>query len=272
MIGFIYNNQTILIILALVGIFIGLYFTLKSMPTKVKKKSNLKEKQKEKIDDSSTEAQDEIKEQFDKSEDLIQTEELEQTEEKVSKKPKIVQVFKRREQVESESKIDKQEFDPIYNRNVEFVNTSKNIAKFKSFAEPVESEKIEQIEKDEFGFVANEEKDCEFCEDKVKHFDHSKRLSAIMKDDEDIFNSHISEKYLNINADKHLKIDKIEESLFKRTGEMLLNSEERVVSEHEHSYSCECDEDCECDEENDVKINMKTALIAETYFNRKKRK
>lgn len=271
MIGFIYNNQTLLTALFFVGILFALYFSVKKMPTKVNKKSKPKEDVKEKVEASTTDSAEEIKEQFDKSELLIQTEEVEQNDDKPSKKPKIVQVYKRRERAESVNQTNKQEFDPIYNRDVEFVNTSKNVAKFKSFAEVVKEES-ELAEKDEFGFVSNEDKDCEFCADKVKHFDHSKRLSSIMKEEEDIFNSHISEKYLNINAEKHLKIDKIEESLFKRTGEMILNSEDRVASEHEHNYDCECEDGCECVEDEDVKINMKTALIADTYFNRKKRK
>lgn len=272
MIGFIYNNQALFTALFFVGILFALYFSAKNIPTKVNKKVKAKENVKEKVEVSTTDSTEEIKEEFDKSELLVRTEEVEQNDEKSSKKPKIVQVYKRRERTESGNQTNKQEFDPIYNRDVEFVNTSKNIAKFKSFAEVVEKDESEPVEKDEFGFVTNEDKDCEFCTDKVKHFDHSKRLSSIMKEEEDLFNSHISEKYLNINAEKHLKIDKVEESLFKRTSEMLLNSEDRVISEHEHNYDCECEDGCECVEDDDVKINMKTALIADTYFNRKKRK
>ena len=271
MLSFIYNNQTIIIFIAIVSVFIGFYFSLKSMPVKVNKKENKKVETEKPKDEKGVEklSDDVIKEQFDISEELLK-EELNR-EDVGSKKPKIVQVYKRREREQSGNIDVKQEFDPIYNRDVEFVNTSKNIAKFKSFAEEVKSEEDVKSEKDEFGFVTTEEENCEFCEDKVKHFDHSKRLSAIMDEDKDIFASHISEKYMNINAEKHLKVKHLEDSLFKRTDEMLYNSENKVQSEYEHSHECVHYEDCECEDE-EVKINMKTALIADTYFNRKKRK
>lgn len=271
MLSFIYNNQTIIIFIAIVAVFTGLYFSLKSMPVKVKKKENKKEEAEKSKDDNDAEklADEAIKQQFDISEELLKEESKQ--EDVGSKRPKIVQVYKRREREQSGNDDVKQDFDPIYNRDIEFVNTSKNIAKFKSFAEETITEESEQSAKDEFGFVVDKEENCEFCEDKVKHFDHSKRLSAIMNEDKDIFASHITEKYMNINAEKHLKVKQLDEILFNRTAEMLYNSENKVQSEYEHSNECVHIDDCECEDE-EVKINMKTALIADTYFNRKKRK
>ena len=53
---------------------------------------------------------------------------------------------------------------------------------------------------------------------------------------------------------------------------MLKNSRSKVVCESDECGDSCCHEDCCDDEDDDVKVNMKTALIAETYFNRKRKK
>lgn len=277
MLGFIYQNQSILIILAVCIASFIFYLAVKKMPTKV-----IKRKGKEDANDKKASVS-EVKDLEKKPEenDILEPEVLKEKtqtdkekDKKTDKKPKIVQIYKRSER-KDESKISsKQDNDPIYNRNVEFVNTSKNIAKFKSFAEDkIEENHEEQNQKDEFGFVADEQENCDFCEDKVKHFDHSKRLSSIMKDGEDLFNSHISDKYMNMNSERHINLSKLEQSLMKRTEIMMKNSETKVNCgcEHEDCNNGEC-ETCEELLEDDVKVDMKTALIADTYFKRKSRR
>lgn len=271
MLSFIYNNRSLFMVLGFILLLIILYFIVKKIPAKVIKKQ-AKEKQ-EVVE--KTEASQEISSNPEEQVSEEKTQSDEEKNKKQDKKPKIVQIYKREQrQTDGENKPQKV-VDPIYDRNVEFVNTSKNIAKFKSFAEekPVK-ENTETEKADEYGFVQDKQDDCEFCEDNVKHFDHSKRLSSIMKDDgEDMFASHISDKYLNINSDRHLNLDeKFNRDLFAMTERMMINSEEKVRVESDNE--CDCGHPC-CEDEienDDVKINMKTALIADTYFHRKKKK
>ena len=277
MLSFIYQNQSIIIILAVVIASYLFYLAVKKMPTKVIKKKT-QEDVKDKKDPASKVVDPEKKSEEknilkpETSEEKTQSDD--EKGKKIDKKPKIVQIYKRSERKDESNANSKQDNDPIYNRNVEFVNTSKNIAKFKSFAEDKKEEnQEEQNKKDEFGFVADEQENCDFCEDKVKHFDHSKRLSSIMKDGEDLFNSHISDKYMNMNSERHINLSKLEQSLMRRTEIMMKNSETKVNCdcEHEDCNNGEC-ETCEEILEDDVKVDMKTALIADTYFKRKSRR
>lgn len=277
MVAFLYNNKSILIVLGIVLILFLMYLFIKKLPTKVEKKEEVKNDKKE------TSEKKETKKDIKSAPILVeQLKEKTQNEDKKSKKadkkPKIVQVYKREHKDEggkTETKI-----DPIYDRNVEFVNTSKNIAKFKSFVdetkEQEENNKNEETN-DEFGFVTEIKDDCEYCQDKVKHFDHSIRLSSVMKDDnhDNMFASHISDRYLNINSDKHLNLDEnFHKSLFSRTDSMMINSDNKVnVCDDDSSlFSSDFSNQNVDLSEDEVKINMKTALIADTYFKRKKKK
>lgn len=274
MLGFIYSNQSLLIFIGILLILLMYYFVAKSLSAKVsKKKESAKTDKKDDELKVDPDKQDEVSESQTKSdEEPIEEQVSDDKSDKDDKKPKIVQIYKRKESSKAETSNSKQDNDPIYNRNIEFVNTSKNIAKFKSFvdetANPIPTE---DDLKDEFGFVVDNQDDCEFCEDQVKHFDHTKRLSDIMKDDSDLFASHISDKYLKINSDRHLNLDKIESRLFARTEKMLKNSEDVVKKEESFDEPCCVEDDC-CCEDDDVHVNMKTALIADTYFNRKRKK
>lgn len=268
MLSFLYNNMSIIIVLVVIFVVIGLYFVVKSMPAKVtKKKTEDKKpetKQEEKKKDEEIVTEPEVKPEIDEK-----TQNDDKKVEKADKKPKIVQIYKRQERTDTDKKEEK--IDPIYNRNVEFVNVSKNVSKFKSFKE---EENLEEKANDEFGFVTDAQDDCEFCDDKVKHFDHSRRMSDFVKDEtsDDMFGSHISEKYLNINSDRHLNLDEeFQNKLFQMTEKMMSNSDVRIApSDGDSDFDDSMSLDEELDDE--VKINMKTALIADTYFNRKKKK
>lgn len=272
MLSFIYNNRSILIVVGVVLVLLALYFIVKKTPAKVAKKEVKAKQGEEKKSDEKPEPEQKVETETIEE----KTQNKEDNSKKSDKKPKIVQVYKREQRSgEGENRTQKS-IDPIYDRNVEFVNTSKNIAKFKSFADETKAEEPDaEMSSDEYGFVQDKQEDCEFCEDHVKHFDHSKRLSSIMKDDnDDMFGSHISDKYLNINSDRHLNLnEKFNNNLFAMTEKMMANSEGKVRVEK--GEECDCGHPC-CDndeiENDDVKINMKTALIADTYFHRKKKK
>ena len=275
MLGFIYSNQSIIIFLGFLLLVIMFYIVAKKLSTKVEKKNKQEEKKEDKQPISETEQVEDV-EKLQPNGDVDKIEEPQESDDKLakeSKKPKIVQIYKRRERTSEPSSNSKQDNDPIYNRNVEFVNTSKNIAKFKSFVEETPKQSnAENVVKDEFGFVAEEQDDCDFCEVQVKHFDHKKRLSDVMTEESDLFASHISEKYLNINSDRHLNLNRIEGKLLERADKMIKNSEMKVKCEHEEHDGVCFHEDCLNDDDDEVEVNMKTALVAETYFNRKRKK
>lgn len=281
-----YSNQSVFYLVCTIAVLLVLYFIFKALPTKVKKKESKEPEKKSepavlKTEENEVEKTEEIKDSEEKSQ------EVEKKDKKEDKKPKIVQIYKREQKSESGEKKPRA-LDPIYDRNVEFINTSKNIAKFKSFAEETKEEDVENANSsDEFGFVQDVQDDCVFCEDNVKHFDHSRRLSKAIKEDnfDNMFDSHISEKYLNINSDRHLKIDeKFSDGLFSRTAEMMNNSlgklnvkQEEVLDNAQQKFSLFSQDEAsvveeEFVDEDEVKVNMKTALIAETYFGKRKKK
>ena len=282
--AFVYSNQSMFYVIGVVLFLVVLYFIFKALPTKVKKKeAKVSEKKTETIakDESKEpvkeiEVVDEIKEE--------KTQEENKKDKKTDKKPKIVQIYKREHKDES-GEVKQKIIDPIYDRNVEFINTSKNVAKFKSFADDIKSDELDKST-DEFGFVEDKQEDCNFCENKVKHFDHSRRMSIAIKEDnfDNLFESHISDKYLNINSDRHLNLnERFSSGLFARTERMMDNSLSKLkavqedVQEVGQKYSLFSDSanvDVEDDfvDEDEVKVNMKTALIAETYFGKKRKK
>lgn len=281
-----YSNQSIVYVVGAVIVLVILYFIFKALPIKVKKKETKEPEKKvepvSKVEEKEPEKVEEVK-----SLEEEKPQEEDKKSKKEDKKPKIVQIYKREQKSENGEKKPRA-LDPIYDRNVEFVNTSKNIAKFKSFSEESKQEEIDKKEStDDFGFVQDVQEDCEFCENKVKHFDHSRRLSKAIKEDnfDNMFDSHISEKYLNINSDRHLKVDeKFSDGLFDRTAKMMTNSlgklnmkQEEVLDNAQQKFSLFTQDEPaiveeEFVDEDEVKVNMKTALIAETYFGKRKKK
>ena len=148
--GFFYSNQTLVSVVAVILFLVILYFIIKALPTKVSKKESKKE-------ESAKIAEEKVEEN---KEEVVEEKAQEETEKnkKADKKPKIVQVYKRERVETDDSRETKKAYDPIYDRSVEFVNTSKNIAKFKSFAE--EKKEEEQTENvDDFGFVQDVQED-----------------------------------------------------------------------------------------------------------------
>ena len=272
--GFFYSNQSLVIVLGSVLFLVVLYFIIKALPTKVSKKQAKEEKKEEKKQEpEKVEIKEEVVEE--------KTQEEEKKDKKADKKPKIVQVYKRESRVKEDSGESKKALDPIYDRNVEFVNTSKNIAKFKSFADET---KEESTPTDEFGFVEDVQEDCEFCESGTKHFDHSRRLSKAIREDnfDNMFDSHLSEKYMNINSNRHLNLSAdFDKKLFERTEQMMHNSDckcpscESGAETEKPKFSLFSDNSAEVNDEefedDNVEINMKTALLSEVYFGKRKK-
>ena len=53
-----------------------------------------------------------------------------------------------------------------------------------------------------------QKQECAICEPKTVHFDRTRRLSKMIRDDsfDDMLESHISGHYLNIDEKRHLRI------------------------------------------------------------------
>ncbi|MBR7172379.1 MAG: hypothetical protein IKD36_01120 [Clostridia bacterium] len=150
-------------------------------------------------------------------------------------KPEITHVYEKKKLKSKEEQPEEKQEDlsPIeeeFLKRMQFVKTSKNISKLKPYTvkEEIVEEHIEELTMPE-----TEEK-CVFCEEshKSSYFDRSRRLSKMIKDGtfDDMFCSHISEKYMNIDdISRHIRnCDEIEEKLFERAAKRMANSEAKL--------------------------------------------
>lgn len=132
---------------------------------------------------------------------------------------------------------------------MKFVKSSKHISKLVRFNEPIDdaeanknlNSEAESLNKEELFLnqspsLLSEEastKDDENLENKVacqRHFDKSRRLSKCIKNNnfDELFESHISEKYLNINPSRHFDENKgTTTGLFERASQTIANSDYR---------------------------------------------
>ena len=86
--------------------------------------------------------------------------------------------------------------------------------------------------------LANPQDDCGICKPKRNHFDRTRRLSRMIRQDsfDDMLEEHISEHYLNIDETRHLRIsDDFSEKLFERAMKTLSNSDVKVLVDEEGS-------------------------------------
>lgn len=162
------------------------------------------------------------------------TEEVEQKEKKKKLKklkPEITRVYEKKKLQSKETYKEEEKQDPIeeeFLKKMQFVKTSKNVSRLKPYT-PEEEQIQESFEEMSFA-----EEDCPICEEKHKssYFDRSRRLSNMIKDGtfDDLFCSHISEKYMNMDdISRHIRnCDEIEQRLFERTAKTLANSEAKV--------------------------------------------
>ncbi len=211
----------------------------------------------EEVDDNPIEKKEEDSEDFVVSTKL--EEETEVAEDKEKKKvkifkeklkPKVEQVFKKEvSELEQEASEEKETItseiteEDLLGR-MQFVKTSKTVSKLRTLSD---EEKAQQLALEEAALSESVEQEL-FEEEKVpekpRHFDHSRRLSRCIEcgSVDELFCPHLSERYLNINSDKHLKIDEnFEEALYARTTKMLANSGAKVLcdddSDEEENYT-----------------------------------
>lgn len=281
MLSYIKSNPLIIIFICSLVVLILLYYYLKSLSVKTKKKEDKKpakasEAEKEVVQQQ-TEEKVEPKEEQPVKEEI---EELDSTVGRGGKKSRITRVYRRDIQKpaedvrESETKVNQSDL------NADFVDVSKNVSKFKTLKEEDFEDKNQEPSVDEFGFVDEIKEDCNFCEDKVKHFDHSRRLSNFIKEDnfDEMFASHLSGYADRIDEiDKHLNItDESLSKLYDKANKTVENSKKRVVSEvvkdsiidsiEEHNSNVVSSEELRS------VVDLKTMLIADTIMHRKKKK
>ena len=151
---------------------------------------------------------------------------------KTKTKPEITQVYQRTEkkQATEEQKSDDGISEEMLGK-AQFVNSSKKVSKFAGFKEDA----VQEQSSDD-GLISEEmssdiAEDCDDCKRIVKHFDHSRRLSKIIKEDsfDQMFMEHLTEHYMNIDVDRHLR--DIDEKIYERASEMLSNSDTKVLVE-----------------------------------------
>ncbi len=164
--------------------------------------------------------------QIDKNFDKI--EEIDAGNSKGSEK-KVTKIYVRKPQnkiLNDDKKDDREGIYDDLSQRAEFVKTSKTVSKFGGFKthEEIEAEK-EQIEE----AVKEEIENCDVCKEVSTHFDHSRRISNSVKNDDfdNLFASHLSEHYMNIDAERHLSGGN--DNIFKRAEELIQNGETRAL-------------------------------------------
>lgn len=145
-------------------------------------------------------------------------------------RPQIEQIYKRVYE-KTEPKKEEVETDEFEGKQAQFVRSSGKVSKFIGFEE-VAKKKEELAVAQMLQEQVQTETDCEICEPKAQHFDRTRRLSKMIRDDafDDMLEAHISGHYLNIDEKRHLRIsDDFSEKLFDRAMKTLSNSDVKVL-------------------------------------------
>lgn len=240
------SNPFALLAVGVVIVFILMFVFVRPDKKKSKSSKSTDKKQEsttkqEKTDDGEkekTEKDDNLEKQTievsddDKTADELSTAKIKKKVKKAKTKPEITQVYQRTEkkQVTEEQKTDDGISEEMLGK-AQFVNTSKKVSKFAGFKEDVVQEQVSDdglISEEMSSDIAG---DCDDCKRIIKHFDHSRRLSKIIKEDsfDQMFMEHLTEHYMNIDVDRHLR--DIDEKIYKRASELLSNSDTKVLVE-----------------------------------------
>ncbi len=233
--------QNPLILIAAVLVVLAFLAKIISKPNKKKKAEN-------KPVEAKTEKVEQV-EQPESQEQVIQTETVQEETKKEKKKlrrlkPEITKVFEKKELQptdNSKNKIleEKSQKEEEILKSMQFVKSSRNVERLK----PLTASEIEERERLrlEQELLAQETEQFDILEEKVDlenkstHFDRTRRLSKMIKEDsfDDMFCSHISEKYMNMNdLEKHIRnCDEIQSKLFNRVAETIVNSEIRLTND-----------------------------------------
>lgn len=150
-------------------------------------------------------------------------------------RPQIEQIYKR--SIAKAKAEKKEEIDVFEGKEAQFVKSTNKVSKFVGFQE-VQKKEEELIEKVVQEMEEQQKQDCEICEPKTVHFDRTRRLSKMIRDDsfDDMLESHISGHYLKIDEKRHLRISEdFSEKLFERAMKTLSNSDVKVLVDKEDS-------------------------------------
>ena len=241
MIEFLNSNPIIALAIAVVVVFVLMFVFVKPGKKKTKKSTNQEKSDKKETSEQKTE-QGQLEEKS-KTDEAVEKQQNDESEVVVKKKvkrakqkPEISQVYQRTSLKDSENNDKKEEIEVVgddddFEKRAQFVKTSNKVSKFVGFSDIAEKE-MELVEELSEMPVSDFDENCELCEKKQKHFDHSRRLSKMVQDEsfDDMLTAHISDKYLNINVDKHLKLgDDFSEKLFDRALKTLSNSSAKVI-------------------------------------------
>ena len=236
-------RQNPLILLAVIMVVLAFLAKIISKPNNKKKVEN-------KPAEAKAEKVEEI-EQIDGQEQVVPDETVQEEIKKKEKKklkrlkPEITKVFEKKElqpNDDAKNKIleEKSQKEEEILKSMQFVKSSKNVERLK----PLTSSELEAREKLrlEQEFLAQQEAEqIDILEEKVDlknkstHFDRTRRLSKMIKEDafDDMFCSHISEKYMNMDdLEKHLRnCDEYQTKLFNRVAETIVNSHIRMTND-----------------------------------------
>lgn len=277
--AFLYNNPLVMLFIIVVLILIVLYLFFKKLPTKGKKKTTDQKSKEDIVQKIEPEERHEDVEKISTEEQVDVDPVVEISEDTNKKKGKsVTKIYQRPVEVTVKKETDEalKQSQP----NAEFINISKNVARFKKIVEEPESEYLQEPVTDEFGFVQDVQEDCDFCENKVKHFDHTKRLSNFIRDDnfDDMFQSHISDYYMNMNdIDRHINYNnKSLDALYDKASETINNSQKKIISDvvEESIIRSEIEENQGADFNEGFydNVSLKSIVLSDVVMNRKKKK
>ena len=162
---------------------------------------------------------------------------------KIKEQPKISKVYERVEtkHKQEDAKIVEPDIsEEELLKKMQFVNTSKTVSKLVK-NEPVQEGMVDENNEEIIHeHVHTGDGPCVVEEiaklKKHGHFDRSKRLSRCIKENDfdNMFESHISEDYMNINVDRHLNIGKdFSSSLYERASKTLANSDAKILIDND---------------------------------------
>ncbi len=338
MLEFISNNSILFIAIVFVIIFVLLFFIIKTSRSGKKEITQAIVKDKKEAEtisetDKKKKSKLKIKKQKNakkESEDLnLDEKEQNITKKRVKKakeKKSIEQVFKREETQsadesnflpESNGKTESSISEEELLSKMEFVKSSKKVSKLVKLSEKEElAAELESLVTDEPYLPPAVDESVEskrsrrhyHLKEHTKHFDKSKRLSKLVEQEnfDEMFDSHISENYLDIDISRHLDTsENVLNKLYDRASKTLANSDKRLISDddednekrktdkaYEEAYiegkrreifakliagdeEEEISEDMqlgEIDIDEKTKLDTKTLLVAEAVVNRKKNK
>jgi len=236
MIEFLTNPAIVLLVTAF--IITSLLFLFVGKKKKPKKIEKVIEPQKKAEDNQKTQKSEEINENIinnnqneENLEEIVGFDKVDEAvEDKNKKSIKQVYIRKQKEinQSDESTNQEEQKYQELSER-AEFVRTSKQISKLKGFG----IESLEEHQEDIAQQVREDIDNCKTCDEIKSRIDHSRRLSASIKNDnlDDLFVGHITEHYLKIDAERHLSKD-IEQKIFERTNRLMTNVEMKIGSDN----------------------------------------